>query len=580
MSLMTSLRAARVAKARMAALLAIAATIALAGLTLLATSSVAQARDTVPPTTPKGLVAKEHGAAKATAKRSAGCAVRKHRKHARKHHKRAGKRHTAARTHHKRARTARTDQKHHKRAGKRHRKHAAHCKRAHRAQNDNGIAHRHDHTAPTAPTNLTAAGGAHQVALAWSQSTDNIGVAGYDVYSSGVEIGSAATAADTVAGLPCGTTYQFTVDAYDDAGNHSPQSAAVNVATTACTDGSAPSSPSGLQGSNISGTGLNLAWAPSTDNVGVKGYDVFKGGTAIAQTSGTNATVSGLSCATTYSFAVDAFDAAGNHSPQSAPLSVTTSTCSTPTPPPTPGADPSGEAMPTGDIAGWHQIFADDFAQSVPLGSFPSQVSGKWGAYPYPWSGTPTWATYYPEKTTSVANGLMDIWMHSENIGGSVKYLISAPYPKIGTSDNNQLYGRYAIRFKTDQFRQYHASWLLWPKSEQWPQDGEIDFPEGDFDSNIGAFMHQQNGTSGGDQDAYNTSTPMYGAWHTAVIEWLPTRCTFIIDGKVIGQSTSRIPNTPMHWVIQNGGSFGVSNPDPNVQGHVYIDWVAVYRPA
>jgi chitodextrinase len=323
MSLMTSLRAARAANARTAAFLVVAATIALAGLALSTTSSVAQAKDTAAPSTPKHLTANENGAAKPKgAKR--GCAVRKHGKHARKHHRHAGR-------HHKHAR------KHHKHAGKRHHKRAAHCKRAHRAQSDNGLAHRHDRTAPTAPANLTAAGGAQQVALAWSESTDNVGVAGYDVYSSGAKIGSAATAADTIAGLPCGTTYQFTVDAYDSANNHSPQSSPVSVATTACTDGSAPSSPGGLQGSNISGTGLNLAWSPSTDNVGVKGYDVFKGGTAIAQTSATNATVSGLSCASTYSFAVDAFDAAGNHSAKSAPLSVTTSQCSS-TGSPAPGS--------------------------------------------------------------------------------------------------------------------------------------------------------------------------------------------------------------------------------------------------
>jgi len=40
------------------------------------------------------------------------------------------------------------------------------------------------------------------------------------------------------------------------------------------------------------------------------------------------------------------------------------------------------------------------------------------------------------------------------------------------------LYGRYAIHFKADPVPGYKTSWLLWPDSEKWPQDGEIDFPE------------------------------------------------------------------------------------------------------
>jgi beta-glucanase (GH16 family) len=125
----------------------------------------------------------------------------------------------------------------------------------------------------------------------------------------------------------------------------------------------------------------------------------------------------------------------------------------------------------------------------------------------------------------------------------------------------------------------FHWSWLLWPNSNVWPRDGEIDFPE--MDSNSGstsAFMHWLNATSGSTADAYNMKVPAYGAWHTAVIEWLPTRCSFYLDGNLVGSSTntSHIPNTPMHYVIQFNGAG--STPDNATQGHVYIDWVAIYK--
>jgi len=235
--------------------------------------------------------------------------------------------------------------------------------------------------------------------------------------------------------------------------------------------------------------------------------------------------------------------------------------------------------MPVGDLAGWRQIFTDDFTQSVPLGSFPAAVADKWGAYPYPWRGTPSWATYDPRRTTSFHDGQMDIWIHSE---GSER-LIAANVPRINgpNAGSDQLYGRYAIRYRTDSFPSYKASWLLWPQSEIWPRDGEIDFPEADFDGGTTcAFMHRQDGTSGGDQDAFCTPVPMAGAWYTAVIEWLPGSVKFILDGRVIGTSTTRIPNTPMHYVIQNGGKFGIPEAPTSVQGHIFIDWVAVYARA
>jgi endoglucanase len=70
---------------------------------------------------------------------------------------------------------------------------------------------------------------------------------------------------------------------------------------------------------------VSLAWGPSTDNVGVVGYDVYRDGTLATTVTGTSATVGGLAPATTYVFTVRARDAAGNVSAASAPVSVTTS---------------------------------------------------------------------------------------------------------------------------------------------------------------------------------------------------------------------------------------------------------------
>jgi hypothetical protein len=254
-------------------------------------------------------------------------------------------------------------------------------------------------------------------------------------------------------------------------------------------------------------------------------------------------------------------------------------------------ADPSGELVPVGDMSAdglrWHQIYSDNFAsEDVPLGArctdpngFPHGLSN-WAAYPYPWTGTPSWATYCPARTTSIHDGVMDIWLHSETIAGRLKHLISAVLPRIPGNKtlNGQLYGRYVIRFREPRpFVGFHASWLLWPDTNRL-RDGEIDFPEADTDSHaIGAFLHSQEKTASTAQ--YITRTPFYGPWHTAAIEWLPHRITFLLDGNVVGQQIdpAKIVNKPMHWVIQTNGAVGMQLPANAGQGHIFIDWVTIY---
>src|SRR3989442_1750072 len=77
-----------------------------------------------------------------------------------------------------------------------------------------------DTTPPSVPTNLSASVvSSSQINLSWTASTDNVGVAGYQVFRNGSQI--AATSATSYAdfGLSPSTTYSYTVAAYDAAGN-------------------------------------------------------------------------------------------------------------------------------------------------------------------------------------------------------------------------------------------------------------------------------------------------------------------------------------------------------------------------
>jgi chitodextrinase len=95
-------------------------------------------------------------------------------------------------------------------------------------------------------------------------------------------------------------------------------------------DTTPPSAPSGLTTGNATATSVTLAWTASTDNVGVAGYDVFLNGSKVGTTTSTSNTYTGLSCATSYTLAVDAFDAAGNSSARSTATASTMACDSTP----------------------------------------------------------------------------------------------------------------------------------------------------------------------------------------------------------------------------------------------------------
>jgi chitodextrinase len=165
------------------------------------------------------------------------------------------------------------------------------------------------------------------ISLSWQPSLDNVGVAGYTVYSNGNNVGATGLTLYSVSNLSCGQSYTLAVDAYDASGNHSPQTSV--VASTAPCDTQAPSAPSGLSASSATANSLSLNWSAASDNVGVAGYDLYLNGSKVGTTTTTSYGYAGLSCGTSYTLAVAAYDAAGNRSPQ-ASLAAATSACPTP----------------------------------------------------------------------------------------------------------------------------------------------------------------------------------------------------------------------------------------------------------
>ncbi len=160
--------------------------------------------------------------------------------------------------------------------------------------------------------------------LFWTASTDNVGIANYEVFQDGVSIGlTGGLTSFNVTGLTVSSTYAFVVFAIDMAGNKSLASNTANVTTLSDTE--APSNISDLTSSNITTSSVELFWSASTDNVGVTDYEVFKDGTSIGLTGGaTTLIITGLVANSNYSFSVIALDASGNVSTVGNTINVTT----------------------------------------------------------------------------------------------------------------------------------------------------------------------------------------------------------------------------------------------------------------
>jgi chitodextrinase len=261
-----------------------------------------------------------------------------------------------------------------------------------------------DTVAPSVPQGMAWTGATQTtVSLRWNAATDNRGVTGYRLYRNGVSVGTTTALTYTFGGLSCGTSYTFALEAYDAAGNASNRAEATGTtSTTTCStptptptavptptptptavptptptptptavptptatptatvtpDTQAPAVPQGMEWTGVTLTTVGIRWDAATDNVAVAGYRLYRDGVAVGTTTVLSYTFSGLACGTSYTFALEAFDAAGNASNRAeAEGTTSTAACTAPTPTPTPTASatpsatatatPSATAIPT-----------------------------------------------------------------------------------------------------------------------------------------------------------------------------------------------------------------------------------------
>jgi hypothetical protein len=171
---------------------------------------------------------------------------------------------------------------------------------------------------PTVPGNLTATPlTSTKIALSWTASTDNVGVAQYRIFRDGALVTTTTATTFTDTRRKPSTTYGYEVVARDAAGNDSPAATAVTT-TPAREDTRPPKAPKHVRAQR-DGRLVGVRWRTSTDNVGIEGYRVFRNDHLVATLDGTRFEERLPRSGMSPTYRIRAFDASGNLSRLSTP---------------------------------------------------------------------------------------------------------------------------------------------------------------------------------------------------------------------------------------------------------------------
>ncbi|MFK8060887.1 MAG: endonuclease [Polaribacter sp.] len=180
-----------------------------------------------------------------------------------------------------------------------------------------------DSEAPSIPTNVSVSNiSTSSFDVAWSASTDNEAVSGYEILLNGTKNGESTTTSYKAENLVPNTNYSVTIIAKDVANNKSANSTAFNTKTLA--DTTAPSTPSNIVISNQTGSSFQVTWDASTDNSGILKYEIYLDGTLNGTSTNTTYNATNLATSTTYAVTVLAEDKANLKSSLSGSVSAVT----------------------------------------------------------------------------------------------------------------------------------------------------------------------------------------------------------------------------------------------------------------
>jgi hypothetical protein len=218
--------------------------------------------------------------------------------------------------------------------------------------------------------------------------------------------------------------------------------------------------------------------------------------------------------------------------------------------------------------------WASSFPYKLVQGDWPGRYGEHWDAYPTSYPDTATQENlpvggYYDPQVISASGGYMNLRMYRSPSGGSVHSCAIIPRAASG-----HLYGRYTAKFRVSKIAAgYKSAHLLWPSDgNQNTETFEVDYPEGEWDTTLNAYVHSGNLQ----QLAFDTGAS-WDNWHETVIAWSPGSLVFSLDGVTVFATidTRYIPNVPMDWIIQNESALNGESAAPGSSANIQIQTVA-----
>jgi hypothetical protein len=257
----------------------------------------------------------------------------------------------------------------------------------------------------------------------------------------------------------------------------------------------------------------------------------------------------------------------------------------------------SGQAMPTAPPSGpWLRQYGQDFTVNIAEGGFNFNANGNLtttsAAYPYYGNGaiagqlngyhdgqpdSSSVGQYYSSRTMSIANSVLTIRRHTEDVGGVPVAMGGHIHPVVPAALRDPLdgwrtqpYGRWSYRIRSDVADRFGGVAVAIGKP--WPANGEFDFPEilsGSSSAILGVYHYAD--TAGG-QDGPKTFTGLRTDWHTYTMEWTPGQIRWLLDDVQVYISTDRVAAQPLGFHIQAATTGSL--PLTATTGLYQVDWI------
>lgn len=205
--------------------------------------------------------------------------------------------------------------------------------------------------------------------------------------------------------------------------------------------------------------------------------------------------------------------------------------------------------------ARFEQTYGEDFATDAAAGGqFARQYADSWQPYP-----DGTGGMWFSGSQISAHDGFMDVALDGRHGAAGTFGTPAGAWGHQG--------GKFTVRAMATGGDRNGAAFILYPTSNRWA-DGEIDFPESNFESTPMAYQHLM--IPGLEGLSHSASTGVsWRDWHTYSVEWIPGQSvTYLVDDRVVQRVTSDVPTTPHRYMFQVG-NWGAS-------GHLYINWVSM----